>query len=140
MRQCEGCGAYLDPEERCDCQEQRVLDKDIVRVMNAVFPGYDQPMHSKVKQPDKYGIMRIPRAEKILNLAFPHEAIKRPVRENAGLFIEMKYGKNKPSPEQQRYLDLLEREGYAVAVCYGCNEAIESITAYLKGAQGGNAP
>lgn len=58
----------------------------------------------------------------------------------AGLFIEMKYGKNKPSPEQQRYLDRLEREGYAVAVCYGCDEAIESITAYLRGTQGGNAP
>lgn len=57
----------------------------------------------------------------------------------AGLFIEIKYGKNKPSPEQQRYLDLLEREGYAVAVCYGCDEAIESITAYLRGAKEGLA-
>lgn len=85
MRQCESCGAYLDPEERCDCHEQKVLDKDIVRVMNAVFPGYDQPMHSKVKQPDKYGVMRIPRAEKILNLAFPQEPVKRAVCENRKL-------------------------------------------------------
>jgi len=55
----------------------------------------------------------------------------------AGLFVEMKYGKNKPSPEQQQYLDLLEREGYAVAVCYGCEQAIEKITAYLRGTQKG---
>lgn len=59
--------------------------------------------------------------------------------QHAGLFIEMKYGKNKPSPEQQRYLDLLSREGYAVSVCYGCEEAIECITAYLRGTQKGLA-
>lgn len=45
----------------------------------------------------------------------------------------MKYGKNKPSPEQQRHLNLLEHEGYAVAVCYGYEEVIETITAYLRG-------
>ena len=50
----------------------------------------------------------------------------------AGLFIEMKYGSNKPTPDQQRYLDMLQREGYAVAVCYGCEEAIETIAAYLR--------
>lgn len=55
----------------------------------------------------------------------------------AGLFVEMKYGKNKPSPEQQRYIDLLEHEGYAVAVCYGCEEAIKTITAYLRGTREG---
>ena len=49
----------------------------------------------------------------------------------------MKYGKNKPSPEQQRHLKLLEHEAYAVAVCYGCEEAIESITAYLRGTREG---
>lgn len=77
MRQCEHCGAYLDPEEHCDCQNEQVLDKDVVRVMNKVFPGYDQPMHSKVKQPDKYGVQRIPRAEKLLRDAFPNKARKR---------------------------------------------------------------
>jgi hypothetical protein len=58
----------------------------------------------------------------------------------AGLFVEMKYGKNKPSPEQQRYMDMLEREGYAVAVCYGCEQAIETITAYLRGTRKRSTP
>ena len=57
--------------------------------------------------------------------------------QSAGLFIEMKYGANKPSPEQQRYIDLLRREGYAVEVCYGCEEAIGVITAYLRGTRKG---
>ncbi len=57
--------------------------------------------------------------------------------QSAGLFIEMKYGTNKPSPEQQRYIDMLRREGYAVEVCCGCEEAICVITAYLRGARKG---
>ena len=58
----------------------------------------------------------------------------------AGLFVEMKYGKNKPSPEQQRYIDMLRGEGYAVEVCYGCEQAIETITAYLRGTHRRNTP
>ncbi len=82
MRQCENCGAYLDPEERCDCEQERVPDKEIVQVLQKEFSGYDQPLHSKVKNPDKYGIMRIPRAERILRRAFPRATRKRPVKEN----------------------------------------------------------
>ena len=109
MRQCDSCGAYLDPEERCDCQAQKVLDKDIVRVMNAVFSGYDQPMHSKVKQPDKYGIMRIPRAEKILNLAFPKEPTRRAVRENRKL--GNKHTFRLDDAEERRLQAAMERMG-----------------------------
>lgn len=57
--------------------------------------------------------------------------------QSAGLFIEMKYGSNKPSPEQRRYIDMLLSEGYAVEVCYGCEQAIEAITAYLRGTRKG---
>jgi len=52
---------------------------------------------------------------------------------HAGLFVEMKYGSNKPTKEQHKYIDMLQREGYAVEVCYGCEEAIQAITAYLRG-------
>lgn len=52
---------------------------------------------------------------------------------HAGLFVEMKYGSNKPTKEQQKYFDMLRREGYAVEVCYSCEEAIQAITAYLRG-------
>ena len=82
MRQCEYCGAYLDPEERCDCEQDRVPDKEIVQVLQKEFSGYDQPLHSKIKNPDKYGIMRTPRAERILRRAFPRETRKRRGKEN----------------------------------------------------------
>ena len=49
-----------------------------------------------------------------------------------GLYIEMKYGKNKPSGEQNKWLDALSKQGYAVAVCYGWESAQKVITKYLN--------
>ena len=51
----------------------------------------------------------------------------------AGLFVEMKVGTNKPSKDQLWYLDRLMRNGYAVAVCYGFEEAVQTITGYMTG-------
>lgn len=28
QRQCEKCGAYLDPAERCDCVEEKTISKE----------------------------------------------------------------------------------------------------------------
>ena len=49
-----------------------------------------------------------------------------------GLFIELKHGKNKPTEKQTEWLKSLNEQGYAVAVCYGCEEASEKILKYLK--------
>lgn len=49
-----------------------------------------------------------------------------------GLFIELKHGKNKPTEKQTEWLKSLNEQGYAVAVCYGCNEASKKILKYLK--------
>lgn len=49
-----------------------------------------------------------------------------------GLFIEMKYGKNKPTDKQKEWLVNLGGQGYAVAVCYGFNEAKRKILCYLN--------
>lgn len=50
----------------------------------------------------------------------------------AGLWIEMKAGKNKTSPEQDFWLESLMKYGYEVKVCYSSIEAIETIVAYLN--------
>ena len=47
-----------------------------------------------------------------------------------GLFIEMKYGKNKTTKEQKEWLERLSAEGYACAVCYNAAEAIKTIESY----------
>ena len=51
-----------------------------------------------------------------------------------GLYIEMKAGKNKPTDNQVRWLELLRRNGYAAFVCYGADNAIECIRRYLHDA------
>jgi hypothetical protein len=49
----------------------------------------------------------------------------------AGLFIEMKVGKNKTTNSQQLWLQRLEQVGYTVAVCYSAAAAITVIEEYL---------
>lgn len=49
-----------------------------------------------------------------------------------GLFIEMKYGRNKTTPDQDKWLDALNREGYLAKVCYGYAEAVELIKYYFS--------
>ncbi|MEG0874617.1 MAG: VRR-NUC domain-containing protein [Clostridiales bacterium] len=50
-----------------------------------------------------------------------------------GLYIEMKVGRNKPTKEQERYLNFLQLQGYATAICYGWDKAQELIVQYLEG-------
>lgn len=50
-----------------------------------------------------------------------------------GLYIEMKYGKNKPTDNQTRWLNSLRKNGYCTAVCYNWEEARKVIENYLNG-------
>lgn len=50
----------------------------------------------------------------------------------AGLYIEMKYGKNKTTEKQKWWIEALKRQGYKVLVCYGSLEATEKLEEYLQ--------
>lgn len=50
----------------------------------------------------------------------------------AGLWVEMKAGKNKPTPEQSAFLDAMRAVGYRAEVCYEWTEAKRIITEYLS--------
>ena len=63
----------------------------------------------------------------------PDIALDVPKGKYHGLRIELKYGKNKPTPQQQEWLDHLNECGYKAVVCYGAEEAIAVIKEYLKG-------
>lgn len=56
-----------------------------------------------------------------------------PVAKNGfhGLYIELKFGKNKTTKAQEEYMTMLDAQGYKTAVCYGAEEAREEILAYL---------
>ncbi|WP_335919820.1 hypothetical protein [Shewanella algae] len=48
-----------------------------------------------------------------------------------GIFIEMKWGKNKPSEKQVEQLNRKRKRGYFACICYGFDEAKAVITEYL---------
>jgi hypothetical protein len=48
-----------------------------------------------------------------------------------GLWIEMKFGLNKTSNDQNLFLNFLTIQGYAVNVCYSWQEAVKTIEAYF---------
>ena len=56
-----------------------------------------------------------------------------PVARNGyhGALWELKVGKNVPSDEQKRIIELLLAQGYFVDVCYGADVLIKSICDYL---------
>lgn len=64
---------------------------------------------------------------------FPDLLLPMACRGYHGFFIEMKYGKNKPTDNQVKWLSTLKAEGYATAVCYSAKEAIKLIDLYLSG-------
>ena len=54
-----------------------------------------------------------------------------PVGEYHGLWIEMKYKKNKMSPEQEMFANDMMAYGYAFELCRSAREAAEKILTYL---------
>ena len=49
----------------------------------------------------------------------------------AGLWLEMKSQRGRPTIEQMEYLFLLERRGYDTLICYGWEQARNKIESYL---------
>ena len=50
-----------------------------------------------------------------------------------GLRIEMKFGRNKMTDEQEWYAGRLREEGWRVVTCWSWTTAMELIVAYLQG-------
>ena len=48
-----------------------------------------------------------------------------------GLAIEMKVGRNRPTPEQRWWLERLAEQGWRCVVCYSAAEAIAEVERYL---------
>lgn len=49
-----------------------------------------------------------------------------------GLYIELKFGNNRPTKEQREYMEQLQAEGYQTEVAYGFEQAREIIRHYLR--------
>lgn len=51
----------------------------------------------------------------------------------AGLYIEMKYGKNTTTVKQKEWIQNLQDQGYKVVICYSGTEATQELEEYLQG-------
>jgi len=49
-----------------------------------------------------------------------------------GMFLEMKFGKNKPKPDQFKWMGALRDQGYYVRLAWDWQTAAEFITRYLE--------
>ena len=58
----------------------------------------------------------------------------------SGLWLEMKSKTGKPTVDQLEYLRILEKSGYECHVCYGWQEAVQHVEAYLKPRREGQKP
>lgn len=65
----------------------------------------------------------------------PDLCLPVPMNGYAGLYIEMKYGNNKPTAAQKEWIKNLKEYGYKVTVCYGGTEATAELEAYLQGSR-----
>lgn len=68
-----------------------------------------------------------------LKSGVPDICLPSPNGKYNGLYIELKYGKNKASEEQLWWLDALRDEGYHAKICYGWEDAKNTILEYLGG-------
>ncbi len=50
----------------------------------------------------------------------------------SGLWIELKAGKNKPTPSQLEFINEMITEGYHACVCYSAEEAILTIKTFYS--------
>ena len=55
-----------------------------------------------------------------------------PKNNKAGLFLEMKVGRNKCTENQKKWIRALMEQNYEVKICYSCEEAIQVIKKYLN--------
>ncbi|MDI6770118.1 MAG: VRR-NUC domain-containing protein [Anaerolineales bacterium] len=83
------------------------------------------------------GLRHVRVAEKLkaegVRRGVPDICLPVPRRQYHGLFIEMKFGKNKPTEEQAAWLQALLQMGYCTAVAYGWQYAARVLENYLEG-------
>lgn len=62
----------------------------------------------------------------------PDIFIPFPTKTYHGCFIELKFGRNKATPAQEKFIERLRNQGYAAEVIWGADAAIEFIIKYLQ--------
>ncbi len=67
-----------------------------------------------------------------MRTGFPDLCVPVPKGKYHGFYIEMKSASGKPTKDQISWLKRLKTQGYATAICYGADEAIQIIEKYIQ--------
>jgi hypothetical protein len=78
-----------------------------------------------------YGAARYMKNEG-LQAGVPDICLPIPKGDYGALYIEMKFGKNKPTNNQQEWIDKLKSHNNRVEICWGFDEAKDVILDYLS--------
>ena len=119
---------YFLKEKTEDTEQMQIIN--YCNSMSAYVPEYAMIYHIPNEGKRKNGakLKRIGLRKGIPDLCLPVPKIGF-----HGLYIELKKdASKKASKEQKEWLFKLEQQGYAVSICFGANEAINLITAYMN--------
>lgn len=118
---------YFLKEKTEDTEQMQIIN--YCNSMSAYVPEYAMIYHIPNEGKRKNGakLKRIGLRKGIPDLCLPVPKIGF-----HGLYIELKKMHLKASKEQKEWLFKLEQQGYAVSICFGANEAINLITAYMN--------
>lgn len=103
--------------------------------LNMLFaiPNGGKLPYTKIARGKIFSPQRLLLVQEGLKKGIPDYFLAWPSNGYHGLFIELKYGKNKCSLEQLDWIDKLRVADYMVEVCYGFEKARDMVIDYLNG-------
>ena len=103
---------------------------DYCRLLSHRHPAYHLAWH--VPNERKASVQRrVTMARAGVKKGVPDISVPVPNKTHHGLYIELKIKPNKPSPEQLKIIDELNKVGNYACVCWSAEEAIATLEAYL---------
>ena len=131
----DAVGAPLEHDEQCalfDWADAAQGEHPELEMLYANVNGGKLPYHRNTKG-RVTSPQRIKLVQEGLRRGIPDITLAVPRGRFHALYIELKRAdhSNKPSPEQVEWIERLRHYGYAAVVCYGAQDAISTIMAYL---------
>ena len=81
---------------------------------------------------NRFAVINMLKRTGLLN-GVPDLFIAEPNTGCAGLFIELKVGKNKLRPQQEEIINMLRDRNYGVLICYSLDDFMRGIKNYFSG-------
>lgn len=131
VEDCKSLGKAPRKLVQHEAKEQEVIFT-WARLQKGMFPELDllYAVPNAAKRSPQVGAMMVRQG---LKSGVPDMCLPIALGKYNGLYIELKVGKNKPTDNQNEWIDKLRKYGHKVEVCYGAESAINALKQYLGG-------